>query len=126
MHPSRVDSVLAAKRRQHPELRGRPTWEGVMAILVRENIQLIRKPLPDKLMGLLFGYAGEWTICISSSTAFARSMYVVLHELGHLWLHQDPIGRHELCFTMGCDSTDDREVEAEDFVSMILNPECWK
>lgn len=124
MHPSRVEQVLARKQLEHTELNHNPTWPEILEILRRERIQLVHGALPA--FGWLVGFLGTWTIIISSETAKARWNYVALHELAHLWLHQDPVGRDEECFAFGCDTTDDREIDAENFVSMIMNPECWK
>lgn len=121
---SRLERVLAEKIHQHPELVRNPTWAELLRVLEREGIRLVHGAagVPARLIGFL----GSITIIVDSGAPKARWNYFVLHELCHLWLHVDPTGRDEVCFAYGYDTTDARENEAEDLVSMIMNRECWK
>lgn len=125
MRHSHVERVLAEKREQHPELRTRPSWSAIERVLQREGITLRRCPIPGHF-GLLLQYRGRWTIALNTLAPVARNLYVVLHELAHLWLHHSPAAQWEPLFTMGYDvGHDAREDDADTFASMVLNPECW-
>lgn len=117
-----IAQVIAAKRETHPELARPLTWPGLLRICERERVYVRVRKSGTARPAQLVPFLGEWTIIISGTTPFRRHTYLGAHELGHLWLHHDPLHeRAERVYNMDAHWPDDpREDDAELFASLVL------
>jgi Zn-dependent peptidase ImmA (M78 family) len=115
--------VLAAKVRQHPELRDPLDWPTLLAVAHREEVDVLARPLtvPAKLVR----FAGRYAIVVNANEHPRRHTYRAAHELGHLWLHVDDAeGRDTQSFNFSdFASPDAREDEAELVAAWLLGDE---
>ena len=113
----RVRRVIDEKRRIHPELWEPLTWNGLRAILRREQIKLVTTRMSRPAAAIVNG--GVAVIVLNSDYVTRRHTYVATHELGHIWLHGNCDG--ELCAFVDMDwRHDPREDEAEWFAMCVL------
>lgn len=80
-----VAALLAAKRAEHPELRGVPTLAGLGAVCRREGIRLARAPLAT--LGICTAHRGRIVIAVDVDLSDEAAAAVLAHELGHALLH---------------------------------------
>lgn len=81
----RMDALLKAKRRRHPELRQPLSWESLQAVCARERIRIAYGPLPAD--AVLIAGLGTSVIVLNSELPPRRHTYRGAHELAHAWLH---------------------------------------
>jgi hypothetical protein len=115
----RILRVVAEKRRQHSrELRGALTWNGLLAILHRERIPVVRTPLV-RSAALLSG-GGVTVMLLNADVPGRRHLAFAAHELAHAWLHVHE--GSEVCFHMDdvWPEGDAREDEAELLATWLL------
>lgn len=119
---ARADRILEEARALHPELRRPLTWNGLLAVLRRERIQVVHAPL-SRPAALISGL-GTHVLLLNSDLPPRRHTYYAAHEYAHAKLH---VGEgEEPCFFMDHDWGDDpREDEAEYFAACLLGGPRW-
>jgi hypothetical protein len=89
-----LNTILEAKRAQHPELRRQASLAGMRGIARRERVRVLARPHPR--FGELFPLPTGWLLIVDAGQAQAAWPVIIAHELAHLWVHHDPFfERHE-------------------------------
>jgi Zn-dependent peptidase ImmA (M78 family) len=83
----RLDSLVAAKRARHVELRRPITSAGLRAVLRREGVLV--KVLPHPRDAELLAIEGRWVIIVNEAQPNAERLVAVAHEYGHFMAHVD-------------------------------------
>ena len=122
MNVDEIGRVIARKRGRHPELSRPLTWPALLRVCEREGVvvRVSRVRMPRQAQ--LIPYAAAWTIILSGDAPARRRTYLGAHEMGHLWLHHDPLhDRAERVYNMDTHWPDDpREDDAELFAALVL------
>ncbi|HET8778006.1 MAG TPA: ImmA/IrrE family metallo-endopeptidase [Candidatus Limnocylindria bacterium] len=115
-----IARVLEEKRALHPEMARPLTWNGLVAILRRERIPLVRTALVRTAACLTGGRVT--VILVNSNVPPRRHTYFVAHELAHAWIHADD--EADPVFHIDLERADDvREEEAELLATWLLGDE---
>jgi hypothetical protein len=119
---AQVAAIIDRKRETHPELARALTWPALLRICEREGVAVRKSVGRMPRMAQLVPYAGAWTIVLNREAPPRRHTYLAAHEVGHLWLHHDPLhDRSERVYNMGEHWPDDpREDDAELFATLLL------
>lgn len=120
MNLDHINAIIERKRQFHPELSEALAWKSFLRVCDREDVLVLREPLPRNAM--LVNSDGQWAIVISSAKLSLRHDTADgAHELGHLWVHVDASStEREICMNYGYgDNPDPREDEA-DYVAQAL------
>lgn len=96
------------------------TETDALRICRREKIKIVEYPLSGTL-GSYFRCAGRDYITVDSRLRGVRRLYVLLHELGHYFLHVPPDTAAAYFFRLKPDTK--QEFEAETFAVVALLPE---
>lgn len=121
----RMRALVEEKAEQHPELRRPLEWDGLKRILARESIGLGIVPMPRPAQ--LVPYLGSWTILVNASLSKRANLAGGAHELGHLWLHHDPLFDRWETTVYNASTTweeDALEDEAETFATLLVMGPC--
>jgi hypothetical protein len=108
-----VTALVADKRREHPELAERPTFEVFKAIAEREGIILTFCKLGRK--GMAVELLGELGIVLDDSLAGEELLHVAVHELGHVHMHLHTPAMKDLSLRARA------ELEANLYARLLLN-----
>jgi hypothetical protein len=111
-----MEMVEAVRARHFWFLAGAVRWEQARKLLRELHIDVNREPILDD--GWVVGQPGGYVIVIRNDLRGRRPTQVVLHELGHIFLHmQDAHGIEK--HLLPCKRGDPREAEAELFARML-------
>lgn len=111
-----LDSLVAEKRRRHPELREALTWTALQVVCEREGVPIVNAPLA--VDALLLTGLGTSVIMLNSRLDPRRHTYRAAHELAHHWIHSS---REPVIYTMrDLAAPDPREDEAEYVATRLL------
>ncbi len=102
------------------------------ALCAKINVELVKIPMDPLVSGMLEPKTnGEYKITVNSNISSSRQRFTIAHELGHLALHRDLIGkglddRAMRSSTPGCYDntliTRTHETEANQFAAALLMP----
>jgi len=104
--------------------------------IARKYAQVIRRPLPSDISGMLVPIPGideksRWAIVVNSNDAAVRQRFTIAHELGHLIIHRYSTphadGRYLVRFRNAKSARGSvrEEIEANQFAAELLMPERY-
>jgi hypothetical protein len=112
-----VVAVVEAVREAHPELARPLTITSLRRVLEREEIDVIRRPIPA--YAYVEGGLGSYVIVLKAGLNPRHERRVLAHEYAHIKLHYESSGEVQFQRTP-CRRGDPRELEAELFMRLLL------
>jgi Zn-dependent peptidase ImmA (M78 family) len=91
MHQSHVRARVAQLRSQFPVLYYPATYDRLAEVCEASNVRLVRCPLPAPAPAQLVCAFGERVLLVDSNASERSATFLVAHELGHLFLHHEPL-----------------------------------